>query len=61
MVMVATWDDSESEFEEETDVANLWFMASDEHLTKINSELKLENCDLTMDMLVSAFEELQEC
>ena len=36
------------------------FMTSEEHLTKVSTELEPENCDLTMDELASVFEELQE-
>ena len=58
--MVSTWDDSKSESEEEVDIANMCFMVNDEHLATVNLELELEDCDLTMNELVSIFEELQE-
>ena len=48
--MVATWDDTESESEEEIDAAHMCFMAQGEDATKVYLENSLDD-DLTMDEL----------
>jgi len=57
--MVATWDDSETDFEEEIDAAHVCFMANGEETSMVNLETSLEDDDLTMDELAQVFEELQ--
>ena len=57
--MVATWDDTESESEEENDAAHMCFMAHGDDATKVTFENSLEEDDLTMDELAHFFEELQ--
>ena len=57
--MVATWDDSEMESEEEIDTAHMCFMAHGDEASKVNLENSLEDEDLTMDELAQFFEELQ--
>ena len=57
--MVATWDDLETESEEEIDTAHMCFMAHGDEASKVNLENSLEDDDLTMDELVQFFEELQ--
>ena len=57
--MVATWDDSETDSEEEIDVAHVWFMTNGEEASMVNLETSLEDNDLTMDELAQFFEELQ--
>ena len=57
--MVATWDDSETESEEEIDTAHMCFMAHGNEASKVNVENSLEDGDLTMDELAQFFEELQ--
>ena len=57
--MVATWDDSETESEEEIDAAQMCFMARDDKASKVILENSLEDEDLTMDELAQGFEELQ--
>jgi len=52
----ATWD-SESKSEKEVDTANVCFMAND-NTPKVTSESSLDDCELTMDELGEAFEEL---
>ena len=52
----ATWD-SESEIDEEVDTAHACFMTND-NTPKVTSEPLLDNCELTMDELGEAFEEL---
>ena len=49
--------DSESEFEEEMDTANVYFMAND-NTPKVTFEPSLDDCELTMDELGEVFEEL---
>ena len=53
--MKATWD-SESESEEEADMANVYFMAN-ENTAKIKFNSYLNECELSMDELGEAFEE----
>ena len=55
----ATWDDIESDSEEEIVVANVCFMAHRDNSNKITSELNLDDSELSMDELAMAFEELQ--
>ena len=52
----ATWD-SESESEEEVDMANVCFMTNDNTL-KVTPEIILDDCELSMDELEEAFEGL---
>ena len=49
--------DSESDSEEEVDTTNVYFMAN-ENTPKIISESSLDKCELFMDELGEAFEEL---
>ena len=56
--MVATWDDSETESEEEIDTAHMCFMAHGDEASKENLENSLEDDDLIMDELTQFFEEL---
>jgi len=49
--MVATWDDSETDSEEEIDVAHVCFMANGEETSMVNLEISLEDDDLTIDEL----------
>ena len=49
--MVATWDDLETESEEEIDTAHMCFMAHGDEASKVNLENSLEDEDLTMDEL----------
>ena len=57
--LAATWDDSESESEEEHDAANMCFMAQGEDSSKVCLETSIDDDDLTMDELAQFFEELQ--
>ena len=43
--MVATWDDSETDFEEEIDVAHICFMANRKQTSMVNPETSLEDDD----------------
>ena len=52
----ATWD-SESEIDEEVDMAHVCFMAND-NTPKVTSEPSLDDYELTMDELGETFEEL---
>jgi len=52
----ARWD-LESEFEEELDTAHVCFMVN-ENTSKVTSESHLDECELSMDELGEAFEEL---
>ena len=52
----ATWD-SKSESKEELDTAHLCFMAN-ENTPKVTSESHLDECELSMNKLGKAFEEL---
>ena len=54
--MVATWDDSESESEEENDAAHMCFMAHGEDASKVTLENSIDDDDLTMDELAHFFE-----
>ena len=54
--MKATWD-SESDFEEKGDTANVYFMTN-ENTPKITSKASLNECELSMDELGETFEEL---
>ena len=56
---MATWDDSESESEEEIDTANMCFMAHGEGASKVYLENSIDDDELTMDELAQFFEELQ--
>ena len=56
---MATWDDSETESEEEIDTAYMCFMAHGDEASKVKLENSLENEDLIMDELAQFFEELQ--
>ena len=55
-VMVATWDDSEMNSEEEIDAAHICFMANGEETFIVNLETSLEDNDLTMNELAQFFE-----
>ena len=55
-VFKSTWD-LESDSEEEVDTANVCFMAN-ENTPKVTFESCLDDCELTMDELGEAFEEL---
>ena len=57
--MIATWDDSETDSEEEIDVAYVCFMAHGEEASMVNLETSLKDNDLTMDELAQFFEEFQ--
>ena len=57
--MVATWDDTESESEEEIDAAHMCFMAHGDDATKVTNDNSLDEDELTMDELAQFFEELQ--
>jgi len=57
--IVAMWDDSKTEFEEEIDTAHVCFMANREETSKVNLKISLNDDDLTMDELAQVFEELQ--
>ena len=57
--MTATWDDSETDSEEEIDAAHVFFMENGEKTYMVNIETSLEDDDLTMDELAQVFEELQ--
>jgi len=57
--LAATWDDSESESEEEIDTANMCFMVQGEDTTKVCLENSIDDDELTMDELAQFFEELQ--
>jgi len=59
-IMVATWDDSETESKEEINTVHICFMANREETSKINFETSLDEDDLTMDELARFFEELQD-
>ena len=54
--MVATWDDLETDSEEEIAVAHVCFMENGEETSMINLETSLEDNDLTMDELAQYFE-----
>ena len=56
---LTTWDDSETDSEEEIDVAHVCFMANGEKISMVNLETYLEDNGLTMDELAQFFEELQ--
>ena len=53
--MVATWDDSETESEEEIDTAHMCFMAHGDDAFKVYLENSLNDEDLTMDELAHFF------
>ena len=55
-VFNVTWD-SESESEEKVDTANVYFMAN-KNTPKVFSEPSLEDCNLIMEELGEAFEEI---
>ena len=55
----ATWDISESESNEEVDVANVCFMSHGDDPTKVPLETFLDDDELTMDEIATFFEELQ--
>ena len=55
--MVATWDISETESEEEVDTANVYFMENGDEVSKVNFETSLDEDDLTMDKIAKFFEE----
>jgi len=57
--MVATWDDTESESEEENDAAHMCFMAHGDDASKVTNENSIDDDELTMDELAQFFEELQ--
>ena len=57
--MVATWNDSEMDSEEEIDAAHVCFMANGEEASTINLETSLEDNDLTINESAQFFEELQ--
>ena len=57
--MVTTWDDSETNSEEEIDAAHICFMANGEEASMVNLETSLEDNDLTLDELAQFFEELK--
>ena len=57
--MVATWDDSKTNSEEEIDATHVCFMANGGETFMVNLETSLEDDDLTMDELAQVFEELQ--
>ena len=50
-------EDSESEFEEEVDTSNVCLMANI-NTPKVTSETSLDDCELSMEKLGEAFEEL---
>ena len=54
----ATWD-SESETNEEVNTTNMCFIAND-NTPKVTSESSLDDCELIMDELDEAFEELSK-
>ena len=47
--MVATWDDLETESEEEIDAVHVCFITNREEASIVNLEISLEDNDLTMD------------
>jgi len=49
--MVATWDDSETESEEEIDTAHVCFMANREEISKLTLDTSLDDDELTMNEL----------
>ena len=53
--MVAIWNDSETEFEEEIDTARMYFMALDGEASKVILENSLEDDDLTINELAQFF------
>jgi len=59
MAVKATWDDTESNSEEEVDVTNVCFIARGDSSNKVSSELNLDDSELSMDERAMAFEELQ--
>ena len=56
--MVATWDDSETDSEEDIDAAHACFMANGEEASVVNLETSFEDNDLLMDEFAQLFEEL---
>ena len=54
-IIVATWDDSETESKEEINTIHVCFMANREETSKINFETSLDEDDLTMDELARFF------
>ena len=56
--MKATWDDSESDSEENVDSANVCFMAQGETSSKVISEPTLDDSKLTLDELGFSFQKL---
>ena len=56
----ATWENSESDFDEKIDSANVCFMAHRDDPTKVSLENSLDDDELTMDKLAIFFEELQK-
>ena len=56
----ATWDDSESEFEKDSDTTYVCFLTRGDRTHKAQSEPTLDDAKLTFDDLTLAFEELQE-
>jgi len=55
--MKATWDDSESDSEEDIDKANVYFMVHGDSSPKITSKRTLDDSELTLDELDFAFQE----
>ena len=55
---MTTWDDSETESEEENDTAHVCYMANGEETFKVTLDTSLEDDELTMDELAQIFEEL---
>ena len=53
--MMATWNDSKIESEEEIDTAHMCFMAHSDEASKVNLENSLEDDNLTMDELAQFF------
>jgi len=43
---VATWDDSETEYDEEVDTTNVCFMANGDNPTMVSQETSLDNDEL---------------
>ena len=58
--MVATWDDSETESDEEVDTANICFIVNGDDPSKVSLETSLNDDDLTIDEGDRFFKELQE-
>ena len=57
--MVATWDDSETESNEEIDTAHVCFMTNEEETSKITLDTSLDDDEFTMDELAQFFKKLQ--